>query len=41
MIPVGHWSKGEAAVGLLLVVVALTIAMNLPELRRYIQIRSM
>jgi hypothetical protein len=29
------------AVGLLLVLVALTVAMNLPELRRYLQIRSM
>ena len=41
MSSVGHWSKGETAVGLLLVVVAVTIAMNLPELRRYLQIRSM
>jgi hypothetical protein len=38
---VGPWTKGETAVGLLLVAVAITIAMNLPELRRYVQIRSM
>ena len=37
----GHWSKGETAIGLLLVVVALALALNLPELRRYIQIRNM
>ena len=37
----GHWGKSETAFGLLLVVVAITIAMNLPELRRYVQIRSM
>jgi hypothetical protein len=37
----GHWTKSEMAVGLLLVLVALTVAMNLPELRRYLQIRSM
>jgi hypothetical protein len=38
---VGQWNKGETAVGLLLVLVAIMIAMNLPELRRYLQIRSM
>jgi hypothetical protein len=38
---VGPWTKSETAVGLLLVLVTITIAMNLPELRRYVQIRSM
>jgi hypothetical protein len=38
---VGQWTKSETAVGLLLVLVAIAVAMNLPELRRYVQIRSM
>jgi hypothetical protein len=38
---VGQWTKGESAVGLLLILAAIAIAMSLPELRRYLQIRSM
>ena len=38
---VGQWTKGEMAAGLMLALVAVTIAINLPELRRYLQIRSM
>jgi hypothetical protein len=41
VILVEQWTKGEMAVGLVLVAVAITVAMNLPELRRYLQIRSM
>lgn len=38
---VGHWTKGETAIGLLLALVAVAVAMNMAELRRYLQIRGM